>query len=805
MYTLFVVTLLAGVAIFLADFNNDRICFGPDAGDHFDQSVCFPARFGRFVGATGRGFNNSGGFEAALVNLTDPACPWDLAALEFNGTHLQERRWLFFLNGTAAELPVFFTPPAAGLFPAYQNRSGEDQEHFTVANLTSFFLSVWANGTVLQRFGGAGSSGGVDDSSSTRETYRCHKGWDPPAVDCVSSSGPLSSWVSIVDPASGLGITSKSAFFENRSFAFASRGGRWLLAYSDSLAWLLDPATLAFNFSFNLSGGSPLAFAAPRDDASIIIVYEREVVLLACGSRFSLARAAGNATFLGLVGSTNQTNETIRVLCSDYTIPRVALNLSRAPDCSGSSEPPGSSESGAGSNQSSPASPSASSSSPASSSRRGSDVKPSSEFHRSGSNTLAALAALSGLLLLLVPLGAFLCWRLRSRRQRGGPSSDQELCVVLAQPAVRFDPPLLDLAAASQTPVRSWQRLKVALLNETAQSALVSFAPVDTGKLRLRPVAEKVKVGAVSYVDFELDLWLSCTTAAQAELKGAGDAAPCLAVSCAGQVSTYLDAAELAFEEQLGQGGFGVVWAGTWRGSRVAIKKSLVDLATAGPVYQAEWEKETDILRRLRSPFIVGFVGSTDAPGCCAIVTELAPHGSLAAYIRKHPGDFGPELKRLMLADVCEGLIFLHGNSMVHRDIKPDNALVFSVSAEPTAVRCKLTDFGTSRDVGRDSACTTKGVGTPLYLAPEILRGERYGTPADVYSFGVLVYAVAAQRDPYSEFTELASQWKLSEAILAGRRPTFPEAGLLADLAAACWADTPESRPSSAQARRMLG
>jgi serine/threonine protein kinase len=80
-------------------------------------------------------------------------------------------------------------------------------------------------------------------------------------------------------------------------------------------------------------------------------------------------------------------------------------------------------------------------------------------------------------------------------------------------------------------------------------------------------------------------------------------------------------------------------------------------------------------------------------------------------------------------------------------------------------VFAKLTDFGTSRASGESLAQQfTTGVGTPLYMAPEVLNKQPYDTTADVYSFGIVL---AAQKEPYQT---LQHAWDVTTHVLAGCR-----------------------------------
>ena len=83
----------------------------------------------------------------------------------------------------------------------------------------------------------------------------------------------------------------------------------------------------------------------------------------------------------------------------------------------------------------------------------------------------------------------------------------------------------------------------------------------------------------------------------------------------------------------------------------------------------------------------------------------------------------------------ASGLLYLHSVGIVHRDVKPGNILVDAKNKI-----AKVADYGVSRVI--DATQTMTLVGTPLYQAPEISRGERYGFAADVYSFALTMYAV---------------------------------------------------------------
>ena len=151
------------------------------------------------------------------------------------------------------------------------------------------------------------------------------------------------------------------------------------------------------------------------------------------------------------------------------------------------------------------------------------------------------------------------------------------------------------------------------------------------------------------------------------------------------------------------------------------------------------------------------------------MVTEYAPCGSLADCIAKRDGPSDRVRAKLML-DAARGLAYLHANGILHRDIKPDNVLVFSLD-EVLTVNGKLTDFGSSRNVNMlmTNLTFTKGIGSPTYMAPEVLNKEKYKKPADVFSFGVMLYECFKWGGAYPK-SAFKFPWQISSFVQSGKR-----------------------------------
>jgi len=119
------------------------------------------------------------------------------------------------------------------------------------------------------------------------------------------------------------------------------------------------------------------------------------------------------------------------------------------------------------------------------------------------------------------------------------------------------------------------------------------------------------------------------------------------------------------------------------------------------------------------------------------------------------------------MLDVARGMEYLHEQGIIHRDLKPGNVLVASIDPQ-SDVLCKISDFGESRQ-GLEQTQTmtmTRGIGTPYYMAEEILRGDdKYTRAIDVYSFGIMCVELWNERLPYSE-TSFETQYVFMNYVM---------------------------------------
>ncbi|ELP84796.1 serine/threonine protein kinase HT1, putative [Entamoeba invadens IP1] len=186
-----------------------------------------------------------------------------------------------------------------------------------------------------------------------------------------------------------------------------------------------------------------------------------------------------------------------------------------------------------------------------------------------------------------------------------------------------------------------------------------------------------------------------------------------------------------------------------------------------------EFKKEVAMLDKFRSDYIVHFYGAVFILNKICMVTEFAPFGSLQDLMKhKKSEDVDMKIRVKICLDGANGIEYLHTNGILHRDIKPDNILVFSLNLNEK-VNAKLTDFGSAKNVNMmmTNMTFTNGIGTPKYMAPEVLNKEHYKKPADLFSFAITMLECLLWDNAYPKSIYLYP-WTVADDVASGKRPT---------------------------------
>uniref|UniRef100_A0AAQ6AAQ9 Serine/threonine-protein kinase n=1 Tax=Amphiprion ocellaris TaxID=80972 RepID=A0AAQ6AAQ9_AMPOC len=207
-------------------------------------------------------------------------------------------------------------------------------------------------------------------------------------------------------------------------------------------------------------------------------------------------------------------------------------------------------------------------------------------------------------------------------------------------------------------------------------------------------------------------------------------------------------------DEVLGSGQFGIVYGGKHRksGRDVAIK--IIDKMRFPTKQESQLRNEVAILQNLHHPGIVNLECMFETPEQVFVVMEKL-HGDMLEMILSSEKSRLPErLTKFLVTQILVALRHLHFKNIVHCDLKPENVLL--ASAEPFP-QVKLCDFGFARIIGEKSFRRSV-VGTPAYLAPEVLRSKGYNRSLDMWSVGVIVYVSLSGTFPFNEDEDINDQ-----------------------------------------------
>ncbi|PGH29254.1 STE/STE11/CDC15 protein kinase [[Emmonsia] crescens] len=257
--------------------------------------------------------------------------------------------------------------------------------------------------------------------------------------------------------------------------------------------------------------------------------------------------------------------------------------------------------------------------------------------------------------------------------------------------------------------------------------------------------------------------------------------------------STAKDVAELTdfqLGDCLGKGAFGSVYrALNWgTGETVAVKQiKLTDLPKSELRVIMQ---EIDLLKNLDHPNIVKYHGFVKSIETLNIILEYCENGSLHS-ISKNFGRFPENLVGLYMSQVLHGLLYLHEQGVIHRDIKGANILTTKQGL------VKLADFGVaSRTTGLHESSV---VGTPYWMAPEVIELSGATTASDIWSLGCTVIELLEGKPPYYKFQPMQALFR----IVNDDHPPLPQGASPAvrDFLMQCFQKDPNLRVS---ARKLL-
>ncbi|KXJ87720.1 hypothetical protein Micbo1qcDRAFT_236256 [Microdochium bolleyi] len=240
--------------------------------------------------------------------------------------------------------------------------------------------------------------------------------------------------------------------------------------------------------------------------------------------------------------------------------------------------------------------------------------------------------------------------------------------------------------------------------------------------------------------------------------------------------------------ECLGKGAFGSVYKAIHWGTGEAVAVKQIKMVNLPKSELRMIEAEIDLLKNLNHDNIVKYIGFVKTTDCLNIVLEYCENGSLHSICKAY-GKFPENLVGVYMTQVLQGLHYLHDQGVIHRDIKGANILTTKDG------KVKLADFGVSTSTLAGPDKEAQVVGTPYWMAPEIIELSGATPASDIWSLGCTVIELLQGKPPYHHLQAMPALF----AIVNDDHPPLPEgvSSAARDFLMQCFQKDPNLRVSA--------
>mmetsp|Transcript_15738 Transcript_15738/g.17768 ORF Transcript_15738/g.17768 Transcript_15738/m.17768 type:complete len:325 (+) Transcript_15738:154-1128(+) len=242
----------------------------------------------------------------------------------------------------------------------------------------------------------------------------------------------------------------------------------------------------------------------------------------------------------------------------------------------------------------------------------------------------------------------------------------------------------------------------------------------------------------------------------------------------------------LRLEKKLGQGGGGIVYK--CKDNRDGLVKAV---KVAHSMDLEELRREISIHAMTNHANIVHYEESFQWQDAVWIVMELCDGGSLFDLIEAVDTQWDENIIAYVCVQCFMALASMHRNNFLHRDIKSDNIFITKSG------NCKLADFGWAIGLTKEEPQRTEAVGTPHWMAPELILEEEYGASVDVWSMAIVAIEMAEAEPPFMDKTPGRAQYTIASAEeLSGLKMPYERSEEFTNFLKACLNPDPAQRPS---------